>query len=95
MLFFPANYYLYSVHYRRDETISALATAHGTGAIAVIRLSGPKAIEITEKLFCTRSLKPISLQNAAGNTVHFGCINDNGYILAMVPFSFSSNCCYC
>ncbi|MFM2018298.1 MAG: hypothetical protein RL007_1954, partial [Bacteroidota bacterium] len=69
------------MHYRRDETISALATAHGTGAIAVLRLSGPKAVEITEKLFCTRSMKPISLKNAAGNTVHFGCINDNGYIL--------------
>lgn len=91
MLFFPANYYLYSVHYRRDETISALATAHGTGAIAVIRLSGPKAIEITEKLFWTRSLKPISLQNAAGNTVHFGCINDNGYILDEVLVTIFRN----
>jgi tRNA modification GTPase len=79
------------MHYRRDETISALATAHGTGAIAVLRLSGPKAIEITEKLFCTRSMKPISLKNAAGNTVHFGCINDNDYILDEVLVTLFRN----
>lgn len=40
-----------------DDTIVALASAPGTGAISVIRLSGPKAIEIAETL-CRRSLTP-------------------------------------
>jgi tRNA modification GTPase len=35
---------------RRDDTIAALATAPGIGAIAVIRLSGPKAREIARDL---------------------------------------------
>jgi tRNA modification GTPase len=35
---------------RRDDTIAALATAPGIGAIAVVRLSGPKAAEIARAL---------------------------------------------
>ena len=35
---------------RRDDTIAALATAPGIGAIAVIRLSGPRAREIAHDL---------------------------------------------
>ena len=35
---------------RRDDTIAALATAPGVGAIAVIRLSGPKARDIAREL---------------------------------------------
>ena len=35
---------------RRDDTIAALATAPGIGALAVIRLSGPKARDIALKL---------------------------------------------
>ncbi len=35
---------------RRDDTIAALATAPGIGAIAVIRLSGPKARDIAHTL---------------------------------------------
>lgn len=40
-----------------DDTIVALASAPGTGAISVIRLSGPKAIDIAQAL-CRRSLTP-------------------------------------
>ena len=35
---------------RRDDTIAALATAPGVGAIAVVRLSGPKARDIARAL---------------------------------------------
>ena len=34
-----------------QDTICALATASGVGAISVIRLSGPKAISICDKVF--------------------------------------------
>jgi tRNA modification GTPase len=50
-----------------NDTIVALATAPGLGAIAVIRLSGSKAIEITSSVFSKKSL----LQQPS-HTVHFG-----------------------
>ena len=45
-----------------DETIIALATPSGMGAISVIRISGSKAISITEKLFKPKGNKILSKQ---------------------------------
>src|SRR5437870_2363970 len=53
----------------QEETIIALSTAPGVGAIAVIRLSGPDAFTITEKVF---SGKKLSEQQS--HTAHFGKI---------------------
>jgi tRNA modification GTPase len=39
-----------------DDTIAALATPAGTGAIAVIRLSGPRSLEIAGRLFPSKDL---------------------------------------
>ena len=50
-----------------NDTIVALATAPGLGAIAVIRLSGPKSIEITTSVFSKKSLV-----KQPTHTVHFG-----------------------
>ncbi|HRO06989.1 MAG TPA: tRNA uridine-5-carboxymethylaminomethyl(34) synthesis GTPase MnmE [Ferruginibacter sp.] len=50
-----------------DDTIVALATPHGTGAIGVVRLSGPSALQITQKIF-----KGKNPEEQAGNTVHYG-----------------------
>jgi tRNA modification GTPase len=50
-----------------NDTIVALATAPGLGAIAVIRLSGAQAIEITASVFSKKSL----IQQPS-HTVHFG-----------------------
>ena len=59
-----------------QDTICALATPNGVGAIGVIRLSGQKAWEITEALFS----KP--LKGKLSHTVHFGTItNRNGELL--------------
>lgn len=52
-----------------QDTICALATANGVGAISVIRLSGDKSIEITECLFSK------SLKDKQSHTVHFGTIS--------------------
>ena len=38
------------------DTIAAISTAPGTGAIAIVRMSGPHAWEIANKLFQTKSL---------------------------------------
>jgi tRNA modification GTPase len=48
------------------DTICALATPNGIGAIALIRISGPKSLVLTEQFFS----KP--LQNKASHTSHFG-----------------------
>src|SRR5580704_7728141 len=42
------------------DTICALATAHGIGAISVIRISGARAVEITRKLAAFLPEKPES-----------------------------------
>ncbi len=51
------------------DTIVALATPSGVGAIAVIRLSGPEAITIANYVFKGRDL-----QKQASHTIHFGTI---------------------
>ncbi len=70
-----ANYTL------NNDTIAALATPHGFGAIAVIRLSGKDAIAITERVFFTKTLKPKLLHNKASHTAHFGIIAEDDVIL--------------
>jgi tRNA modification GTPase len=59
-----------------DDTIVALSTPPGVGAIGVIRLSGPKAIAISEKI-----LPGIKLQEAVSHTMHFGIIRDGDTVL--------------
>ncbi len=56
------------------DTIVALATAHGTAAIAVIRLSGPKAVEICDRFFFSTSLKKKSLAGLKSRVARHGVI---------------------
>jgi tRNA modification GTPase len=65
-----------------DDTIVALATAPGIGAIAVIRLSGPKAIDICNRLFPSKDL----LQQPS-HTLHVGSIAAAGRIIDEVVVS--------
>ncbi len=65
-----------------NDTIVALATAPGLGAIAVIRLSGPAAIEIVNAVF---EKKDLSIQTS--HTVHFGKLVDNGLVIDEVVAS--------
>lgn len=58
-----------------DTTIVAIATAPGTGAIAVIRLSGKDAIGICDKVFKS-STKGKKLITQKANTIHHGTIYD-------------------
>ncbi|MDG1572752.1 tRNA uridine-5-carboxymethylaminomethyl(34) synthesis GTPase MnmE [Robiginitalea sp. M366] len=53
-----------------NDTIIALATPPGTGAIAVMRLSGPGAIALAASHFRAASGKP--LESCPGHTVHLG-----------------------
>ena len=62
-----------------QETIIALATPNGLGAISVIRISGLNAISTTEKLFKPKGNKKLS--NQKSHTVHLGHLMKNGYEL--------------
>ena len=61
-----------------SDTIVALSTPPGAGALAVVRLSGPAAIAITSAVFSKKSLP-----EAAGHTLHYGTVRDpdNGDII--------------
>ncbi|WP_345955604.1 tRNA uridine-5-carboxymethylaminomethyl(34) synthesis GTPase MnmE [Mucilaginibacter sp. PAMB04168] len=65
-----------------QDTIVALATPNGTGAIGVIRLSGPDALTIANSVF-----KGKDLTKQASHTLHFGTIVDNGLVLDEVLMS--------
>lgn len=56
-----------------DDTIAAISTAQGIGAISIIRVSGPKAFEIVSKIFSNKKFL-----EAPSHTIHYGYIVDNG-----------------
>jgi tRNA modification GTPase len=63
-----------------DSTICAISTPAGTGGIAVIRLSGSRAITIVDSVF--RSPSPgKKLADQAANTLHFGSIYKESILL--------------
>lgn len=64
------------------DTIAAVATASGVGAIHVIRLSGPDAIAIAAKAF-----SGANLISSSSHKVHYGHILQNGEIVDEVLVS--------
>ena len=56
------------------DTIAAIATPPATGAIGIIRLSGPDAIRVADQVFLPYG--PARLAEAAPRCAHFGRIND-------------------
>lgn len=68
-----------------QETIVALATPSGAGAIAIIRLSGKDAITIAADVFQSVSGKDITKQKT--HTIHLGHIVDNGKVYDQVLLS--------
>ena len=56
-----------------SDTIVALSTPPGAGALAVLRLSGPAAVAITAALFSKKSFA-----QAAGHTLHYGTLRHPG-----------------
>jgi len=68
-----------------SDTIVALATPAGAGAIAVIRLSGPEAISIAEEIFHSVSGK--SLLKQKSHTIHLGHIKSGNSVIDEVLLS--------
>jgi len=72
-----------------NDNIVALATASGVGAIAVIRVSGDKAIKIIGDVFQATNNKDIT--KAKTHTIHLGYIADDNRVLDQVLVSIFRN----
>ena len=64
------------------DTIAAIATPMGEGAIGIIRISGSDALAIIQKLF-----KGKNLEQAASHTINYGHIVENGQVIDEVMVS--------
>lgn len=53
------------------DTIAAISTPMGEGAIAIVRLSGDEAVEIASRVFKAKNLKEVE-----SHTIHYGHIVD-------------------
>ena len=72
-----------------NDTIVALATPAGVGAIAIIRLSGVKAIDIATSMFSSISGKPLNQQKS--HSIHLGHVTDGVRIIDQVLASIFKN----
>ncbi len=76
--------------HHNNDTIIALATSSGVGAIAVIRLSGNKSIEIVNSFFQSK-FESKDLTNVKSHTIHLGNIVENKRIIDEVLVSVFKN----
>lgn len=72
-----------------QETIVALATPSGAGAVAIIRMSGNDAISIASEVFQSVSGKDLSQQKT--HTIHLGTIVDGTKVYDQVLVSIFKN----
>ena len=72
----------YSFEKEFEDTIVALATPSGTGAIGVIRLSGNRALDIANSVFAGKDLS-----KQQSHTIHFGKIVDGDLVIDEVLVS--------
>lgn len=71
------------------DTIVALATPAGAGAVAIIRLSGPQAIAQAEAVFVSIKGKKLSAQKS--HTLHLGTLIDHGKVIDQVLVALYRN----
>ena len=64
-----------------NDTIAAISTSLGIGAIAIVRVSGKDAIKIVDKIFSNNLLKQDS------HTISYGYIKDNDEVIDEVLVS--------
>ena len=64
-----------------EDTIAAISSALGVGAISIIRISGDKSLDIINKIFDK------DLTNVKSHTIHYGHIVDNNEIIDEVLVS--------
>jgi len=72
------------MYIRNEDTICAPATVPGTGAISVIRVSGPEAFAVADKVVC---FKKGSVAESAGYTMKFGTVRSGEDVIDEVIVS--------
>ena len=70
-----------------DKTIAAIATPLGQGGLAVIRISGDRALPVAESLFAPGGKSKTPLAGARSHTLHYGHIVRDGQRLDEVMIS--------
>ena len=63
------------------DTIAAISTSLGIGAISIVRMSGTDAIKIANKIFSK------DLENVKSHTINYGFIKENGEVIDEVLIS--------
>ncbi|HOY57155.1 MAG TPA: tRNA uridine-5-carboxymethylaminomethyl(34) synthesis GTPase MnmE [Verrucomicrobiota bacterium] len=61
-----------------DDTIAAISTPLGEGGLAVVRISGPAALEVADRCFVPAGPASPKPSDAPSHSVHFGHILDQG-----------------
>jgi len=56
-----------------EDTIAAVATPSGVGAISIIRVSGPQSFSVVDSIFVGKN----KISSAPSHTIHYGKIIDN------------------
>ena len=79
------KYFCQMNHFNIEDTICAITTGGGMSAIAAIRISGNKAISITNSIFSQNII------NAKSHTIHFGTIALNDKVIDEVLVSIFRN----
>ncbi len=64
----------------QDDTICAICTPPGRGAVAMLRLSGPEAIDIADKVFVSAK-QGKTLAGQRSMTMHYGHIKDSNSVV--------------
>lgn len=62
------------------DTIAAIATAVNNGGISIIRISGPEAIAVADKVFQSKKEEK-KLSSMKSHTVHYGYIKEQGNVI--------------
>lgn len=62
-----------------DDTIAAVATAMAPSGIGIVRVSGPEAAAIVDRIYCGKKEKKLTGQKS--HTIHYGYIKKDGEII--------------
>ncbi len=64
-----------------DDTIAAISTPLGEGGLAIIRLSGPRALKIADKSFAPAGKSSLKPSLAPSHTIQYGHVKRRGAVV--------------
>jgi tRNA modification GTPase len=70
-----------------DDTVTAIATPLGEGGLAVVRVSGPKALATADRVFWPAGKASSKPSDAATHTIHYGHVKHHGRVVDEVLVS--------